>query len=54
MSVAMQGLTSADPCEMCGLLDMLASSDSGTRYMHESVAASSPDWYTRLHCGWAC
>lgn len=52
LSLAMQGLTSKDPEEIRELLEMIASTDAGTGYLHESFDADHPENYTRDWMPW--
>lgn len=49
LALIMQGLTSTDAAEKRALLDMIASTDAGTGFMHEGFSADDPAVYTR---GW--
>lgn len=53
MSITMQALTSCDEQEIRECIQLLASSHSGTYYMHESAFADDPACYTRAWFAWA-
>ena len=53
MALSMQGLTSDDPAEIRALLDMLASTDAGTGFMHEGFHADNPAQFTRPWFAWS-
>ena len=48
-----QGLTSTDPEEIAGLLEMLENTDAGTGLMHEGVFKDDPAQFTRPWFAWA-
>ena len=52
MSLVMQGLTSISEKEKTEILDMLANTDGGTYYLHESFNADAPSDYTREWFTW--
>lgn len=52
MAMVMQGLTSTDRAEKRELLDMIASTDAGTGYLHEGFDANNPSNYTRDWFTW--
>jgi meiotically up-regulated gene 157 (Mug157) protein len=49
----MQALTATDPAEITACLATLASTHSGTFFMHESINVNDPADYTRPHFAWA-
>lgn len=53
ISLAMQGLTSSDPAEINGLLDLFESTTAGTGRMHEGFHADDPNKFTREWFAWA-
>ena len=53
IALAMQALTSDDPEEIRAMVDMLAATDAGTGFMHESVDPDEPKHYTRSWFAWA-
>ncbi|MBO6158839.1 MAG: glycoside hydrolase family 125 protein [Firmicutes bacterium] len=53
ISLIMQALTSSDPDEIQGILQMLADTLGGTDFMHESFNPDSPDRFTRSWFAWA-
>ena len=53
ISLCIQGITSTDPQERLGLLDMLMRSDAGTGLMHEGFHKDDPAQYTRPWFAWA-
>ena len=53
ISLCIQGITSNDPQERLGLLDMLMRSDAGTGLMHEGFHKDDPAQYTRPWFAWA-
>lgn len=53
VSLAMQGLTSADKNEKRRILELLTHTDAGTGSMHESFEVTDPQTYTREWFSWA-
>ena len=53
ISLCVQGLTSTDPEEIAGLLEMLENTDAGTGLMHEGVFKDDPAQFTRPWFAWA-
>ncbi|WP_206317602.1 glycoside hydrolase family 125 protein [Streptomyces composti] len=53
LSLAMQGLTAADPHERAAALETLARTDGGTGLMHEGFHADDPGDFTRPWFAWA-
>ena len=53
IALAMQALTSTDREEVLSMLEMLADTNAGTNYMHESFDPDAPENYTRSWFAWA-
>lgn len=53
ISIAMQGLTSADIQEKYACIKMMADNDAGTNLMHEGIHVDDPTQYTRPWFSWA-
>ncbi|HZD05427.1 MAG TPA: glycoside hydrolase family 125 protein [Longimicrobiales bacterium] len=53
LGLIMQGLTSTSDAEIGGVLGMLASTDAGTGFMHESFHKDDPSDFTRPWFAWA-
>lgn len=53
IALSMQGLTSDDPEEIKRILDILASTDADTGYMHEGFNADDPTDFTRKWFAWS-
>ena len=52
MALVMQGMTSTDPAEKRELLEMIASTDAGTGYLHEGFDVDRPENFTREWFTW--
>lgn len=53
IALAMQALTSDSPEEIRSLINMLATTDAGTGFMHESLDPDHPQCYSRPWFAWA-
>lgn len=53
LAIAMAALTSTDPDDVHGALEILEATDAGTGRMHESFDANRPTKYTRSWFSWA-
>ena len=53
IALAMQALTSTDREEVLSMLEMLADTNAGTNFMHESFDPDAPENYTRSWFAWA-
>lgn len=53
IALSMQGLTSNDPEEIKNVLNMLASTDADTGYMHEGFNANDPTEFSREWFAWS-
>lgn len=53
IALTVQALTSDDPNEIRTLVDMLAGTDAGTGFMHESFHPDNPEQFTRPWFAWA-
>lgn len=53
IALAMQGLTTSDKNEKLSMIQMIANSDAGTGFVHESVDVNDPNCYSRPWFSWA-